>query len=72
MEGVSPMNRTDDPIADYLHWDAEQSRKLDALPVCANCAEPITADYYYEIDGVIICPDCMDSDYRRSTDDYIE
>lgn len=63
---------TDDPVADYEHYDAEQARMEEKLPICANCAEPITAEHFYDIDSVYICPDCMESDYRRCTDDYWE
>lgn len=66
------MRKTDDPVADFALWDAEQQRQAQRLPECANCGEPIMADYFYEIEGVNVCPDCMDSDYRRNTDDYME
>ena len=56
----------------YKQHEADQARELNRLPRCANCDEPITADHFYEIEGVFICPDCLDADYRRSTDDYIE
>lgn len=66
------MRKTDDPVADFALWDAEQQKRLNRLPECANCGETITEDYFYEIEGVQVCPDCMDSDYRRYMDDYIE
>lgn len=66
------MRKTDDPVADFALWDAEQQKQLERLPECANCGEPIMADHFYEIEGVQVCPDCMDSDYRRDTYDYIE
>lgn len=66
------MRYTDDPVADFEAHDREQERQREKLPTCANCGEKIMSDYLYEIEGVQVCPDCMDSDYRRSTDDYIE
>ena len=41
-------------------------------PVCDMCGKRITDDYYYEIGGDILCEDCMISEHRRDTDDYIE
>ena len=42
-------------IPDYndLHdeYEAEQERKLNKLPKCDCCGQPITDDYFYNIDG---------------------
>lgn len=63
-------------IPDYndLHdeYEAEQERKLDKFPKCDCCGEPITDDYYYNIDGTYFCEDCLNSEYRKNTDDYTE
>lgn len=64
------MQYTDDPVADFYAHDAEQAAKLDKLPVCADCGEPITDEFCYYINDVTICPDCMDC-YRRNTEDFI-
>ena len=70
---MNPMyRRTDDPVADFMHHDAEQARELEKLPVCADCGEPITDDHFYEINGEYICPNCLDAGYRKNTEDYIE
>ena len=64
--------KTDDPAADYARWEAEQARELAKLPICADCGEPITSDYCYCINDEYICPDCMDSGYRKWTEDCCE
>lgn len=64
--------RTDNPIADFNRYQAEQEKQLTKCSICAECEEYIQDDYYYEINGDILCCDCMDNYYRRSTDDYIE
>lgn len=64
--------RTDDPIADFLAHDAEQQSKLDRLPKCDICGEPILDEYFYNIDGTYICEECLKSEYRKCTDDYME
>lgn len=64
--------RTDDPIADFADYDAERQRELDKFPKCDNCGEPITDEYFYNIDGTYICETCMRDEYRKNTDDYME
>lgn len=63
---------TDDPIADYDRYDAEQERELEKLPVCCDCGERVTADHYYLINDEVICPECLEAGYRKDIDDYIE
>ena len=55
---------TDDPIADFNAWDAEQADWLAKLPVCADCDEPIQDETAFYINGDWICNDCIDS-YKR-------
>ena len=69
-EGVRMiMYRTDDPIADFNRWDADQARQEAKLPVCADCDHAVQDDHYYEINGEVICPECMESNYRKEVDD---
>ena len=62
--------RTDDPLADFNRWDAEQQAALNKLPKCAECGEHIQADHYFLINDEPICPDCLDSNYRKEIEDY--
>jgi formylmethanofuran dehydrogenase subunit E len=64
--------RTDDPIADYDRYCAEQQRELDKLPKCCECHEPIQSSACYEFNGELICPQCLVDNHRKRTDDYIE
>ena len=66
------MQITDNPLADFESWDAEQTAKLERLPVCADCGEPVQDDHYYLINDEVICPDCLESGYRKDIDEYIE
>lgn len=66
------MQITDNPLADFASWDAEQTAKLERLPVCADCGEPVQDDHYYLINDEVICPDCLESGYRKDIDEYIE
>lgn len=65
---------SDDPARDFDRWDTEQARREARLPVCENpkCKKRINDDFYWEIDGEILCEDCMNLRYRKYTEDYIE
>lgn len=66
------MRFTDDPIRDFARWDAEQARMLEHRPECADCGERVQEDYYYLINDEVICPNCLESGYRKSIDEYID
>ncbi len=55
---------TDDPLLDFARHDAEQTRQLEQLPVCADCDEHIQEETAYYINGEWICINCM-SAYER-------
>lgn len=65
------MYRVPDNYDAYKRHEAEQAREVKKLPVCDYCDEPITSDHLYDIDGTLICPDCMESVFRKSTDRYV-
>ncbi len=62
------MTYTDNPVADFDRYDAEQAEAEEKLPHCAYCGEPIYDEYYYEIDGDIVCKDCLDDNFRKWVD----
>lgn len=66
------MSYTDNPVADFYRWDSAQQAKLDKLPKCAECGEPIQDEECFEINGELICPECLKSNHRKWTEDYIE
>ena len=63
---------TNDPIADYHRYDAVQQREVERCPKCDYCDAPITVDTYYDLDGDIVCEECLDRHFKKFTDDYIE
>lgn len=63
---------SDDPVRDYNRYDAEREDELEKLPVCDYCGERIQDDYYYEIGDEIICPDCLEHNFRKNTEDFID
>lgn len=66
------MTYTDNPIADFDRWDAEQTKWLERLPKCAECDHHIQDENCYEINGELICPECLNNNHRKRTEDYIE
>lgn len=66
------MYYTDDPIADFERYDAEQERALAKLPECSECGHKITDDVLYEFNDELICPECLKDNHRKRTDDYME
>lgn len=63
---------SDDPLADFMRRDAEQAKELKRLPVCVECNEPIQDEYCFEINGELVCKQCLKDNHRKHTDDYIE
>lgn len=38
---------------------------MSERPLCDYCGEPVHDDHYYEINGDVICPDCMEEYFRK-------
>ena len=51
---------TDDPIADFYRHEEEQQRKIDRMPVCECCGEPIDQYSAVHIGDAWYCDDCLD------------
>lgn len=58
----------DDNYSLWERHEREQERWLAKLPVCDYCEQHIQDDHYYEIDGEIICPDCLESYFRKENE----
>ena len=59
---------TCDPLADFDRYMREQEKRLERLPKCDYCGEPIQDEFYYEINGENICHDCLDDHFRKDVD----
>ena len=57
---------------DIDNYDRAQAQALAKLPRCSECDEPIQDDYCYEINGELICEECLKDNHRKSTEDYTE
>lgn len=61
-----------DPLKDAEALDGEQQSGLDRLPVCAYCGEPIQDEFCYEINGELICEECLNANHRHFTENFID
>jgi formylmethanofuran dehydrogenase subunit E len=59
----------------WVDHEAQQQRELEEyierLPICSECGERMVCDWCYEINGELICEDCMDN-HRKSVDDFVD
>lgn len=66
------MGWTDDPVADYDRYSAEQERKLEQLPICECCGEPIQQEKaVYYIDQWC-CEECEWDFWKNIREDFLE
>lgn len=63
---------SDDPVKDHLLHDAKKQKELERLPICADCGERVQDDHYYLINDEVICPDCLEANYRKDVQDWFE
>ena len=51
----------------FLHREAKNRRLRERLPKCEEikCGRYIDDDYYFLIDGEVLCENCMNRRYRR-------
>lgn len=66
------MYYSDDPARDAERYAADQDRRLAQRPECSDCGEPVQDDHFYQINDEVICPKCMESNYRKNTEDFME
>lgn len=59
----------------YDRWkqhDEELEMELRNLPECEYCGHKIQDDFFYLINGEIICEECLNDSFRKRVDDFIE
>ena len=54
----------------FKEHEREQERRLRRRPVCHECCERIQSDFCFEINDELICEDCLDTNHKRSTENY--
>lgn len=66
-------------MGNYERWerhDAEQERWLRKRPVCVECSEHIQEEHLFDIDGDLVCENCLQNyakrNFKQSTEKYME
>jgi formylmethanofuran dehydrogenase subunit E len=57
---------TDEPTLDYERYMEAQDARLEMLPRCSCCDEPIQDECAYYINDEWVCTECMERDFRRA------
>lgn len=64
---------TDDPVADFARWDAQQERTLEHLPRCSYCEQPIQQNSAVCLgEDEWYCDGCLKNYLRKPVKDYFE
>lgn len=62
----------DVPLLDFERKDREETARLDTLPKCEHCGEPIQDEYLFDIGGELYHVECAKELFRKSANDYID
>lgn len=60
--------RCGDPLDDFNRRDREESAWLESIPKCDFCRKPIQEGHYYEINGDILCNECLEWHFGKDVD----
>lgn len=63
---------TDDPIADFHNHDRKQHEWIKQRPVCSECGHEIQEEFAFHINDEWVHVECMNTNYLKSVEDYIE
>ena len=61
---------SDDPVADFDRWDAEQNAALAKLPKCAHCGHEIQDERLLNIHGELYHLECADEAFGEWTSEH--
>ena len=62
-------------LDNYDLWEQREmecEEELQKFPKCAECGEPITDEHLWHIGKRFYCEDCMNEEFRKNTEDYME
>lgn len=67
-----PVFYSGDPLLDAHRYDAWQIAQIRRRPKCCECGEHIQDEFAYRICEKWYCEGCLNENYRKAVDDYIE
>lgn len=59
----------------YSQWKLREQQHecwLKKRPLCDYCEEHIQEEHFYLINGECICPDCMENNFKKWTEDFVD
>ena len=60
----------------FVWHEAEREREekewRSKLPECSECGEKITDEDCYEINDELICPECIEANHKKRTENYMD
>lgn len=56
----------------FNEYDAKKQREFERLPKCEYCGETIADEFFFDLDGDIICESCLNDNFRKAVEDYVE
>lgn len=42
---------------------------MNERPLCDYCGDLVWHDHYYEINGDVICPECMEGNFKKELEE---
>jgi formylmethanofuran dehydrogenase subunit E len=61
---------SDDPVRDAERYDRYQARRERQYPCCDCCGYRIAEGNYYDINGEIMCLECLTENYGKKVENY--
>lgn len=59
-----------DNIDYYMEHEIQEERDhqrwVNSRPICEECGDHITSDFYWEIDDKVYCEDCAEELFRKA------
>lgn len=62
---------TSDPVADFERHDRERAKREKQYPKCDYCNQPIQDEHLFDINGDVMCEQCLNREFRKDTEDYV-
>lgn len=64
--------RTDDPLYDFDRYDAEQESRIEELPICECCGNPIQQERAVYYNDQWCCEECEHDFWQDIREDFLE
>lgn len=52
--------------------ETERANAISRFPKCVYCDEHIFDDFLFDLDGDLVCETCLNENFKKHTEDYID